>query len=187
MMRIHRIGLTLAITVMAPLACAANLNLTLKGTGVIRGSSAASENGYQTRQGPAMDASFIRRASGNNSPARVPATSVPAPGASAITGRGTGFSGFRGLTHVDQRFSSGGNQLSLEPPDQGLAVGNGFVVEAVNLAVAVYSTSGGAPVGVTGLNDFLGLAPTIDRSVTPPVFGPFTSDPRVYYDAPTGR
>src|SRR5579863_7757340 len=146
-MRIHLFRLTLTILIAAPLTCAASLKVTFKGTGGIRGNSAASETGYQTQQGPAMDAHFIKQASGNNSPARVPSASVPRPGGSAITGPGTGFSGFNGITQLDQRLAGGGNQFSIEPPDQGLAAGNGFVVEAVNLAVAVYSTSG-TPLGI---------------------------------------
>jgi hypothetical protein len=157
----------------------------VKGTGVIRGGSATSETGYQTQQGPAMDAHFIKQASGSNSAARVPSAFVPRPATAAITAPGANFTGFDGITHRDQRLAGGGNQFSLEPPDQGLGVGNGFVVEAVNLAVAVYSTSG-APFGIAALNGFLGLAPAIKRS-SPPVYGPFTSDPRVYYDAPTGH
>src|SRR5207249_3707085 len=34
-------------------------------------------------------------------------------------------SGWEGLDHTDQRFAGGGNQFSLEPPDQGLCVGGG--------------------------------------------------------------
>ncbi|HTA70712.1 MAG TPA: hypothetical protein VK776_20650 [Bryobacteraceae bacterium] len=185
-MRTHLFRLGLTILMAAPLTCAANLKLILKGTGVIRGGSATSEAGYQTQQGPAMDAHFIKQASGNNSAARVPSAFVPRPSAAAITGPGANFSGFNGMTHLDQRLAGGGNQFSLEPPDQGLSIGNGFVVEAVNLAVSVYSTSG-TPLGIAALNGFLGLKPAIDRSSTPPVYGPFTSDPRVYYDAPTGH
>src|SRR6266545_1505328 len=40
--------------------------------------------------------------------------------------------GFEGLNHFQQRYSRGGNQFSLEPPDQGLCVGNGYVLETVN-------------------------------------------------------
>src|SRR5436190_18697043 len=38
--------------------------------------------------------------------------------------------GFEGLNHYQQRYSRGGKQFSLEPPDQGLCVGNGYVLEA---------------------------------------------------------
>ena len=37
--------------------------------------------------------------------------------------------GFEGLNHYQQRYSRGGNQFSVEPPDQGMCAGNGYVVE----------------------------------------------------------
>ena len=53
------------------------------------------------------------------------------------------FRGFTGLTHLDQRlYAANGNQFSTEPPDQGLAVGNNFVLEGVNCAINVYDTNG---------------------------------------------
>jgi len=39
---------------------------------------------------------------------------------------------FDGLNHRDQRTANGGNQFSLEPPDQGLCAGDGFVMESLN-------------------------------------------------------
>src|SRR5262249_53480801 len=57
-----------------------------------------------------------------------------------------GFFGFDGINHADQRFAGTGRfvntQFSKEPPDQGLCVGNGFVVEPVNTAIAVYRENG---------------------------------------------
>src|SRR5438046_5251794 len=50
--------------------------------------------------------------------------------------------GFEGLNHYQQRYSRGGNQFSVEPPDQGMCVGNGYVVEAVNDVMNVFSYSG---------------------------------------------
>ncbi len=49
---------------------------------------------------------------------------------------------FDGINHYQSRYARGGNQFSLEPPDQGLCVGNGQVVEVVNDAFNVYDTSG---------------------------------------------
>src|SRR5579859_7135477 len=136
--------------------------------------------------GPSLDANTTKpKDTGSVKPARVPADHVPKPASNAIIA-GNAAVGFNGITHRDQRLAANGNQFSLEPPDQGLAVGNGFVVEAVNLAIAVYSPSGTLLAGPAALSGFLGLAPVITRS-SPPVFGPFISDPRVYYDAPTGR
>ena len=36
---------------------------------------------------------------------------------------------FEGLNFYQQRYARGGNQFSIEPPDQGLCVGNGFELE----------------------------------------------------------
>src|SRR5450759_1202754 len=66
-------------------------------------------------------------------------TTPPNPANTAVTSSNTNFSGFPGLTHTEQRLANNGNQFSLEPPDQGLCVGNGFVMEQVNDALAVYS------------------------------------------------
>lgn len=90
-------------------------------------------------------------------------------------------SGFLGLTHADQRNASGGNQFSVEPPSQGLAVGDGYVVEGVNNAFQVYTTTG-IPLlpAVLSTNQVFGLAPAITWSTG--VHGPFPTDIRVYYD-----
>jgi hypothetical protein len=99
---------------------------------------------------------------------------------------------FDGLDHFDQRFGSdaGNNQFSLEPPDQGLcANGSGSgsrVLEVINDVLAVYDTSGNMIAGPKALNGFLGFAPAIVRS-SPPVFGPFVTDPSCLYDAATDR
>src|SRR5712692_3476524 len=71
---------------------------------------------------------------------------VPSPPNNPIALVNPGFSGFSGITHLDQRNAGTGNfantQFSLEPPDQGLCVGNGFVLDLVNTAFAIYSTTG---------------------------------------------
>lgn len=144
----------------------------------------AQDTGFEIRRTPDVDA-HMTRTSGTKSPARVPAAGVPRPGAAAIV-NGINFFGFNGMTHLDQRLAGGGNQFSGEPPDQGLAVGNGYVTEAVNNALAVYATNGTLIAGPIDLNSFFGLAPAIVRS-TPPVFGPFITDPRLYFDSPTNR
>ena len=140
--------------------------------------------GPEIHPGPEFDAHFDRLAKGSVSPARVPAAHVPKPADSVVFGLQAGV-GFDGLTHRDQRLASGGNQFSLEPPDQALAVGNGYIVEAINTAIRVRATDGTVLVPVVGLNEFFRLAPAIDRSTG--VYGPFTSDPKAYYDADTGR
>ena len=49
---------------------------------------------------------------------------------------------FEGLNLYQQRYARGGNQFTVEPPDQGLCVGNGYVVEAVNDVLNVFNASG---------------------------------------------
>ncbi|WP_076262599.1 hypothetical protein [Intrasporangium flavum] len=93
--------------------------------------------------------------------------------------------GFDGIDHRDQRLANGGNQFSLEPPDQGLCAGNGRVVEAVNDALRVYDTSGAAVTGVTDLNTFLGYPAAVNR--TTGARGPFVTDPSCLYDGATQR
>jgi hypothetical protein len=102
--------------------------------------------------------------------------------------------GWEGLDHADQRLAAGGNQFSLEPPDQGLCVGhespNGpefgpEVVESVNDALTFYDASSNQFTPAISLSEFYGLPPTIDR--TAGTFGPFVSDPKCYFDADTQR
>ncbi len=97
------------------------------------------------------------------------------------------FRGFTGLTHLDQRlYAANGNQFSLEPPDQGLAVGNGFVLEAVNSAINIYDTNSIVQLPrPVALSEFFGLPPEINR--TTGVFGTELTDPRCLFDPETQR
>src|SRR6266852_1304917 len=133
----------------------------------------------------------IPGANGNNSPARVKAAQVPTPSGNSIVSGS--FSGFEGLTEFDQAFlvfaGTNGVNGELEPPDQALAVGNGFVLEAVNDAIAVYDTSGNL-LAAEALSPFFEQAPeaTIDPTTGAILsFGPLISDPRILYDASSGR
>jgi hypothetical protein len=74
------------------------------------------------------------------------------------------FFGFPGLSTYE-------NLFDLEPPDQGLAVADGFVFEAINVVLALYDTSGVPVAGPADINAFFGLPPEA-----------FTGDPRVYFD-----
>jgi hypothetical protein len=95
---------------------------------------------------------------------------------------------FQGLNFHDQRFANGGNQFSVEPPDQALCAGNGFVMEAVNDVARVYKTDGSAATGVVDLNTFYGYPPAIVRSgPNAGQRGPSITDPSCLYDAATGR
>jgi hypothetical protein len=118
-----------------------------------------------------------------------PPTAIPNPrGSNVIDSSSTVFS-FDGLTHFDQRVAGTGvytnTQFSLEPPDQGLCAGGGFVVEAINNAIAVYDRSGNLVSGPEALSQFWGLTPEIDR--TTGITGQFISDPKCVYDRDTQR
>jgi hypothetical protein len=110
--------------------------------------------------------------------------------------------GFEGLNLYQQRYARGGNQFTVEPPDQALCVGNGHVVEAVNDVINVFNTSGqsvlpdnsatnivsGFPRDVNhavDLNSFYGYAPAINR--TTGVRAQFVTDPTCIYDVATNR
>jgi hypothetical protein len=86
----------------------------------------------------------------------------------------------QGLNHRDQRLANGGNQFSVEPPDQALCVGNGFTVESVNSVLRVYNSSATPLTGVQDLNTFFGYPAAIDR--TTGVIGASVIDPVCHYD-----
>src|SRR5713101_6229911 len=91
-----------------------------------------------------------------------------------------------GINHFQQRFvAGGGNQFSIEPPDQGLCVGNGFVLETVNDTLRIFDTSGNALTSPTDLNSFYGYAPAINRAKNPLQFGPSITDPSCTFDTQT--
>jgi hypothetical protein len=111
---------------------------------------------------------------------------MPAAPLAPAVGPTPNFRGFTGLTHLDQRNARGGNQFSTEPPDQGLAVGNGLILEAVNSALNVYDTNGiQLLVRPVALSEFFGLPPAINR--TTGVFGVFPGDPVALFDPETQR
>lgn len=94
---------------------------------------------------------------------------------------------FTGVNFFDQRFSNNGNQFSVEPPDQALCVGAGFVVESVNDVMRIFDTAGGLVVGPVDLNSFYGYPPAIDRTKSPLQFGPSITDPICLFDQETQR
>jgi len=93
-----------------------------------------------------------------------------------------------GINHFQQRFvAGGGNQFSIEPPDQGLCMGNGFVLETVNDTLQIFDTSGNPVTAPTDLNSFYGYTPAIDRTKNPLQFGPSITDPSCTFDSQTQR
>jgi hypothetical protein len=77
---------------------------------------------------------------------------------------------FNGVSSRDSAATNFAQEF--EPPDQGLCVGNGFVVEMVNSAYAVYRPDGRVVSGPFNVNAPFNVG-----------LSEFTSDPRCYYDA----
>ena len=92
---------------------------------------------------------------------------------------------FDGLNHRNQRLANGGNQFSLEPPDQGLCVGSGVELETINDVLRVYHPDGTPVTGIEDLNTFYGYPAAINR--TTGARGPFVTDPSCLFDQATGR
>ena len=92
---------------------------------------------------------------------------------------------FDGLNHFDQRTANGGNQFSLEPPDQGLCAGNGYVLETINDVLRIFDANGNPLTGVIDLNTFYGYPAAINRSTG--AYGPEITDPSCYFDTDTQR
>jgi hypothetical protein len=136
----------------------------------------------------ALNAFPVLRLPVKNAGAKVysPVKATPlANGTSAAVGTVL-FRGFTGLKHLDQRNADNGNQYSLEPPDQALAVGNGFVVESINNAINIYDTNGvQLLVQPLALTQFFGLPSEFVRPSGP--FGNVPGDPVAQYDSETGR
>ena len=79
---------------------------------------------------------------------------------------------FNGVGSLDSANTNFGAEF--EPPDQGLCVGNGFVVEPVNSAFTIFRPNGKVVAGPFNVNVLFNEGLT-----------EFTSDPRCYYDKTT--
>jgi hypothetical protein len=81
-------------------------------------------------------------------------------------------SNFDGVSSLDSAITNFGAEF--EPPDQGLCVGNGFVVEPVNSAYTIYRSNGSVVAGPFNVNVLFNEGLT-----------QFTSDPRCHFDPAT--
>jgi hypothetical protein len=99
------------------------------------------------------------------SPPRVSATKTASGSAPLLAN-------FNGVSSKDSAVTNFGAEF--EPPDQGMCVGNGYVVEMVNSAYTVYKPNGTVVTGPYNVNG------PFDEGLTE-----FTSDPRCHYDAAT--
>ncbi|MBI3415101.1 MAG: hypothetical protein HY043_07245 [Verrucomicrobia bacterium] len=145
--------------------------------------------GRQLNQTPEVDllagkAGLVKR------PITTPALQPPNPGGLRVGGADLLAHGWDGLNALDQVLADNGNQFDTEPPDPAMAVGGNYIMQAVNNALAIYDKAGNLLSGPTALNPFFGLPSEVvwdPNSGLPLQFGPFTSDPKCYFDPPTGR
>lgn len=112
----------------------------------------------------------LTRTTGGSSAAGANVKNLPVSGAVSS-------SGFPGITGALQAAANAA--YDLEPPDQALCSNGSDVVEAVNNAYAVYTTSGAPALPPIAMTALFGI-PSENA-------GSFTSDPRCYYDAATSR
>src|SRR5437868_5840438 len=214
-MRSRSLRLLVALGLCAAVAIIVGGSASAGGTQLVPLSgTGAPQTGPFTASDGGLGVEFAGEAGTDASPGPYPGTIV---NRSLSTGAGHGVSvnsgqkakanatvttSFEGLNFYQQRYARGGNQFSVEPPDQGMCVGNGYIVEAVNDVLNVFNTSGqsvlpdntatnivgGFPRNVNhavDLNSFYGYAPAINRATG--VRGPFVTDPSCLYDAQTQR
>jgi len=103
---------------------------------------------------------------------QAPTPSQQASAAGSARRTGTILQNFNGVSSLDSEVTN--FNAEFEPPDQGLCVGNGFVLEPVNSAFTIYRTNGKVVLGPLNVNVLF------DEGLTE-----FTSDPRCYFDAST--
>jgi hypothetical protein len=107
---------------------------------------------------------------------------------SSILGVVSRESGWQGLDHFDQRMADNGDQGEVIPPDQGLCSNGRDVVEAVNNAIRVYSTSGTPTSGIVSSNQFFWGDHWVVHSASGFTASPHELvDPSCIYDAGSHR
>jgi hypothetical protein len=95
-------------------------------------------------------------------------SNISAP-ASLIDNQSRLVENFNGVSSLDSAKTNFGKEF--EPPDQGLCVGNGYVIEPVNSAYTIYRTNGSVVAGPFNVNKLYNEG-----------YKQYTSDPRCYYD-----
>jgi len=161
---------------------------SLSDTALITTNQATADSSGGSSSNTTIMAPTVDNASSSPTTNSTSVSGMPAPSSTKIASSNSGFSGFNGLTHRDQRLAGTGpynnTQFNKEPSDQGLCVGSNYVMEAVNTALAVYNPTGTVLKGPTAINQFFHLNPEIIRG-NPDVYGDFATDPRCYHDPNT--
>jgi hypothetical protein len=162
-------GIALAAPLQPGIAAAAPAAVYASGTtGVVAASHEAAAAASQTATHAQRGARALPRSAGA---ARLRVT-APAAAAATTSVSSSLLENFNGTSSNDSRRTNFNQQF--EPPDQGLCVGNGYVLEPVNSAFRIFKTNGHSLIGPTNVNDLF------DQGSTQ-----FTSDPRCYYDPTT--
>jgi hypothetical protein len=102
----------------------------------------------------------------------VPGAPAPAAAAAAAATTRAALVNFNGVSSRDSQFTN--FEQTFEPPDQGLCKGGSFVLEPVNSAYRIYSTTGRSLRGPFNINDLFNVGAK-----------EFTSDPRCWFDRST--
>ncbi len=162
-------GIALAAPLHPGIVAAAPAAVYASGTtGVVAPSHAAAAAAIQTVTHAQRGARAVPSSAGA---ARLHVTAPTAVAATASVASSL-LENFNGTSSNDSRRTNFNQQF--EPPDQGLCVGNGYVLEPVNSAFRIFKTDGHSLIGPTNVNDLF------DQGSTQ-----FTSDPRCYYDPTT--
>jgi hypothetical protein len=194
--RLFLAGLILVCTASAYGAAPVVLQISRGGTTSLPAASAGVDAGFQSNE---LDVTVdvegvdIRGAGGRFSGGTAINRSIAKGEGKAAHTKGSGkakshpelIAGFDGLTLRDQRLANGGKQFTVEPPDQALCAGNGFVLESVNDVLQVFDGAGVKLTGVIDLNTFYQYPAAIDRSANK--FGPSITDPVCLFDRDTQR
>jgi hypothetical protein len=114
----------------------------------------------------------LTRPTGRAAAAPVTAATPAAASTAVSSALGKLLANFNGTSSRDSQFTN--YNAKFEPPDQGLCVGAGFVLEPVNSAYRIYKTNGKSIRGPFNVNDLFNEGGK-----------EFTSDPRCWYDPTT--
>ncbi len=124
--------------------------------------------------------SFEREAEDHELP--LPAGAAPIVGATPVSAEPPSLlRDFGGLDAFDNEAATGFN---FEPPDQGLCVGSGFVLESINVTIRAFRANGSTLGPPASLSAFYGYPPVQDADG---LFGPVLTDPSCLYDPETER
>jgi hypothetical protein len=161
-----RAGVLTRVATVDPLHASAARNLALATPAVLRQRSARTRLSKVSAPVAAAQSGSVSTAAQTSQVQMASSVLIGTANSEAIV------SNFDGVSSLDSAITNFGAEF--EPPDQGLCVGNGFVVEPVNSAYTIYRRDGSVVVGPFNANVMF------DEGLTQ-----FTSDPRCHFDPAT--